>query len=73
MLDSKIALLNYDYMHYGIANLETIKLIKERDGEEVLKNEAIFPNLDEVDKYELYKDLGDFEENYIEAFKKIKS
>ena len=73
MLDSKIALLNYDYMHYGIANLGTIKLIKERDGEEVLKNEAIFPNLDEVDKYELYKDLGDFEENYIEAFKKIKS
>ena len=73
MLDPEIALMNYDEMHYGISNLKTIELIKERDGEEVLKDEAIFPNLEEVDKYELYKDLGRFEKNYNECYKKIKS
>ena len=73
MLDPEIALLNYDYMHYGIANLKTIDLVRKRDGEEAIKNEAIFPNLDNIDKYELYKDLGDFEEYYSECFKKIKS
>ena len=73
MLEPEIALKNFDYMHYGIANLKTIDLIKERDGKEVLENEAIFPNLDDIDKYELYKDLGKFEEKYNEAFKKIKS
>lgn len=73
MLEPEIALLNYDYMHYGIANLKTIELIKERDGEDVVNNEAIFPNLSDIDKYEIYKDLGDFEENYNDAFKKIKS
>ena len=52
--------------------MKTIEMIKERDGEEIIHNEAIFPNLDEIDKYELYKDLGSFEENYNEAFKKIK-
>ena len=74
MLDENIALMNYDYMHYGIANTKTIELIKERDGIEVLQDEAIFPNLDDIDKYELYKDLGEeYEEIYNEAFKKIKS
>ena len=74
MLDPNIAWMNYDYMHYGIANLKTIDLIKARDGAEVLQNEAIFPNLDDIDKYELYKDLGeDYEEIYNDAFKKIKS
>ena len=73
MLDPEIALLNYDEMHYGIANLKTIELIKNRDGEAAVNNKVIFPNLDEVYKYELYKDLGAFEENYIEAFNKIKS
>ena len=73
MLDPDIALLNYDEMHYGIANLKTIELIKERDGEEAILNKAIFPNLDDIDKYELYKDLGGFEENYNDAYKKIKS
>lgn len=73
MLDPDIALLNYDEMHYGIANIKTIDLIKARDGEDVIHNEAIFPNLDEIDKYELYKDLGGFEEKYNEAYKKIKS
>ena len=72
MLDPVIALKNFDEMHYGIANLKTIEMLKERDGEEIIHNEAIFPNLDEIDKYELYKDLGSFEENYNEAFKKIK-
>ena len=73
MLDPEIALLNYDEMHYGIANLKTIELIKVRDGEEAVNNKVIFPNLDDVDKYELYKDLGEFEINYMEAFNKIKS
>lgn len=73
MLEPEIALLNYDYMHYGISNLKTIDLIKERDGKDAISNEAIFPNLDDISKYELYKDLGDFEENYNEAYKKIKS
>lgn len=73
MLDPEIALMNYDYMHYGIANLKTIELIRERDGEEVINTESIFPNLDDIDRYELYKDLGDFEAYYNECFKKIKS
>ncbi len=73
MLEPEIALKNYDYMHYGIANLKTIELIKERDGESILHDEAIFPNLDNIGMYELYKDLGDFEENYSDAYKKIKS
>ena len=73
MLDPEIALLNFDEMHYGIANLKTIELIKNRDGESVIKNEAIFPNLDDIDKYELYRDLGSFEENYNESYKRIKS
>ena len=73
MLEPDIALLNYDEMHYGIANLKTIDMIRERDGEEAIRNEAIFPNLDDIDKYELYKDLGSFEEKYNEAYKKIKS
>lgn len=73
MLDPEIALMNFDYMHYGIANLKTIELIRKRDGDKVINNEAIFPNLDDIDKYELYKDLGGFEENYNEAYKIIKS
>ena len=73
MLDPEIALMNYDYMHYGIANLKTIELIKNRDGIDAINNEAVFPDLDDIDKYELYKDLGNFEENYNEAYKKIKS
>ncbi len=73
MLEPEIALLNFDEMHYGIANLKTIELIRERDGEDIIKNEAIFPNLDNIDCYELYRDLGDFEENYNVAYKKIKS
>ena len=73
MLDPEIALLNFDEMHYGIANLKTIELIGMRDGDEVVNNEAIFPNLDDINKYELYKDLGSFEEKYNEAYKKIKS
>ena len=74
MLDPNIAWMNYDYMHYGIANLKTIELIQARDGIEAIRNEAIFPNLDDIDKYELYKDLGEeYEEIYNEAFKKIKS
>ena len=73
MLEPEIALLNFDEMHYGIANLKTIELIKNRDGEEILKNEAIFPNLDDIERYELYRDLGSFEENYNDCYKKIKS
>lgn len=73
MLEPDIALLNYDYMHYGISNLSAIELIKERDGESAVENEAIFPNLDDVDKYEIYKDLGDFEDKYDDAYKLIKS
>lgn len=73
MLEPDIALMNYDEMHYGIANVKTIELIKNRDGEEVLKNEAIFPNLDDIDKYELYRDLEGFEGNYNDSYKKIKS
>ena len=73
MLDPEIALLNYDYMHYGIANIKTIDLIRKRDGEEAVKNEAIFPSLDDIERYEIYRDLGDFEEYYNDCFKRIKS
>ena len=73
MLEPEIALLNFDEMHYGIANTTTINLIKERDGEDILNDEAVFPNLDDIDKYELYKDLGGFEEYYNDCYKKIKS
>ena len=73
MLDPEIALMNYDEMHYGIANLKTIELIKKRDGEQVLNDETIFPKLDNIDKYELYKDLDGFEENYNECYKRIKA
>ena len=73
MLEPEIALLNFDEMHYGIANTATINIIRERDGEEVLDDEAVFPNLEDIDKYELYKDLGGFEEYYNDCYKKIKS
>ena len=74
MLDPNIAWMNYEYMHYGIANTKTIELIQARDGIKTIHNEAIFPNLDDIDKYELYKDLGEeVEEMYNEAYKKIKS
>lgn len=73
MLEPEIALLNYDYMHYGIANLATMDLIRERDGEDILKKDYIFPNIEDFNKYEIYRDLGDFIEYYDEAYKKIKS
>ena len=73
MLEPSIALRNFDEMHYGIANVKTIEMIRERDGEDAINNEAVFPSLDDIDKYEIYKDLGDFEEKYNDAFKKIKS
>ena len=73
MLDPQIALANYDEMHYGIANIKTIDIIKKRDGEEVLKNEAVFPNLDDINNYEIYHDLGEYEEYYNDCYKKIKS
>ena len=74
MLDANIAWMNYDYMHYGISNLKTIELIEARDGVETIHNESIFPNLDDIDKYEIYKDLGEeYEEIYNEAYKRIKS
>ena len=73
MLEPDIALLNFDEMHYGISNIKTIDMIKKRDGEDFVNNEAMFPNLDDIDRYEIYKDLGNFEENYNEAYKRIKS
>lgn len=74
MLEPEIALKNFDYMHYGIANLGTIELLKERkDSNKMLSDEAIFPDLSDISKYEIYKDLGNTEELYNNAFKKIKS
>lgn len=74
MLDPNIAWMNYDYMHYGVPNTRTIDLIIARDGEDALKKEYIFPNIDNIDKYEIYRDLGEeYEEIYNESFKKIKS
>lgn len=73
MLEPEIALLNYDFMHYGIPNLGAIEKIKERDGEDVLKKEYIFPDISDMKKYEIYRDLGSFEEAYNDSYKQIKS
>ena len=77
MLREDIALMNFDYMHYGIANIEAMKNIDEK----LLNDYAMFPKLDDIGKYEIYKDLSmidektnmTYEEIYYEAYKKIKS
>ncbi|MCQ2609418.1 MAG: extracellular solute-binding protein, partial [Lachnospiraceae bacterium] len=73
MLDKDIAFRNFEYMHYGIANLAAIEEVKKRYGDEILKDKAIFPDLSDINKYELYKDIGDYEEKYLECYKEIKS
>ena len=67
--DPEIAIRNFNVMHYGLPNTEAKKYIDEK----YLNDEAVFPDLSNLNEYELYKDLGDFEEVYNEAFKKIKS
>ena len=77
MLRDDIALMNFEYMHYGIANIKTMEKIDV----ELLNDFAVFPNLDDIDKYEIYKDLSDinekinmtYEDIYYEAYKIIKS
>lgn len=70
MTRPNIAYKNYLYMHYGIPNLDTIKTLPKEEREA----EYIFPDLSDVSKYELYKDLGEEGERmYEDAFKKIKS
>ena len=77
MLREDIALMNFEYMHYGIANLKAMEKIDDK----LLNDFSVFPNLDDIDKYEIYKDLSmidkntnmTYEEIYYEAYKKIKS
>lgn len=65
-----IAYKNFIYMTYGIPNVDTIKMLDKN----YTDNKAIFPDLSDISKYEIYKDLGDKgEELYNDAFKKIKS
>lgn len=63
-----IAKINYEYMHYGIPN------IKVRDSliENEKNNEDIFPDLNRND-YEIYKDIGKFEDVYLDIWKRIKA
>ena len=69
MLEKDIARKNYEYMHYGIPNTDVIKELPIEEQ----NDKSIFPDLNNIDKYELYKDLGDFEQVYSDHFKKIKS
>ena len=69
MSEPDIALINFNYMTYGIPNIETINKLDD----ETKNNPAIFPDLSDISKYEIYKDLGEFEEEYNRAFKEIKS
>lgn len=66
MLEPEIALLNFNYMHYGISNHAARALSNYWSPD-------VFPDLSDISKFELYKDLGDFENNYSIAFKKVKS
>ena len=69
MCEKEIALKNFNVMHYGIPNKEVIDIIDEK----FLRDEAVFPDLNKIDKYELYKDLDDFESVYNDCWKEIKS
>ncbi len=69
MCEPEIALKNFDVMHYGLPNTGAKQYIDEK----YLNDEAVFPDLSNPDEYELYKDLGEYEEIYNNAFKKIKS
>lgn len=69
MLEKDIARKNYEYMHYGIPNTDVIKELPMEEQNDT----SIFPDLNDISKYELYKDLGDFEQVYSDHFKKIKS
>lgn len=65
-----IAYINFEYMTYGIPNLETMNTMIDK---KLLNDEAVFPNIKDIYKYEMYKDLGEFESFYTEAWKKILS
>ncbi len=65
-----IAYINFQYMTYGIPNLETMNKMIDKN---LLSDEAVFPNIEKTNKYEMYKDIGDFESVYTEAWKKILS
>ena len=69
MCEPEIALRNFNVMTYGLPNTAAMEMIDE----ELLHDEAVFPDLSDVSKYELYKDLGDYEEIYNNAFNKVKS
>lgn len=73
MLDKDIAFRNFEYMHYGISNIEAIDEVKKIYGTDMIDDEAIFPDLSDIDSYELYRDIGDYEEKYLEYYKEIKS
>ena len=69
MLEKDIARKNYEYMHYGIPNIDVINELRDEE-----KNDtSIFPDLNDINKYELYKDLGDYEDVYTEFYKKVKT
>lgn len=63
-----IAKINYDYMHYGVPNTKVRQMLSEDER----NNEDIFPDLNRND-YEIYKDIGKFDEVYLDIWKKIKS
>ena len=67
--DKNIALKNFNVMTYGLPNVAAMNEIDDN----LLNDEAVFPNLNDISKYELYKDLGEYEEVYNDCFKKIKS
>ena len=69
MCEPEIALRNFNVMTYGLPNTAAMEMIDE----ELLHDEAVFPDLSDVSKYELYKDLGEYEEVYNKAFNKVKS
>lgn len=69
MCEPEIALRNFNVMTYGLPNTASMEMIDEK----LLNDEAVFPDLSNPDEYELYKDLGQYEEIYNDALKKIKS
>lgn len=69
MLEKDIARKNYEYMHYGIPNIDVINELSDEERNDT----SIFPDLNDINKYELYKDLGDYEDVYTEFYKKVKT
>lgn len=69
LCDKEIGFRNTDYVGYSTTNSETMKMLDD----EILNNPVAYPDLNLLDNFEVFLDLGDFVEEYSRVWTEIKA